>query len=330
MVQTRIRILYVFLLIFLAVLCVIFFACADTVNGPVNSEILLNNPTYITWTDKEEELEGYKADVEVYTMNSRRDTGASLVDGYTISMKKIDGKMYTRLDTKPDTQGRLRSVVSNGAEIILFDTTTNAVELRTTVANQIPQDLDFFNGEAMLSKVNLSLIRSEAQRLSFDLKEDTPGGLTLELPSRLFPQNVYENRISTKAVFDVEKELLNHVEVVTIMENGFRRTSTSYPVYEEFNNTYIKTGMVTIVENKAPNLLEGLGNVKIYNSPDDYPTISKEEYDKLSKKGLAFPGGDMFFGDPADLSYTETIIEVYQNVEINTVQNSVFRIPGGF
>ena len=231
----------------------------------------------------------------------------------------------------PDPTGRFRSIVSDGAEIVMFDPRTNAIDLRMAAGGQIPQDLNFFSNEALLSKVNLSLIRGEAKRLSFNIIEDSAGGVfTLDLPAYLFPQNNGETRVSTRAVFDTSKELLHHTEVVTIMEDGTRVTSSSYPAYQEHNGTYIKTGMVHITENKNPNRVQGVKNAKIYNSPDDYPTMSKAEYEKLAKEGLAFPAGEMFFGDPADLSYTETIIEIYRNVEINTVQNSAFRVLGGF
>jgi hypothetical protein len=32
------------------------------------------------------------------------------------------------------------------------------------------------------------------------------------------------------------------------------------------------------------------------------------------------------FGNPADLSYTETIFEVYQDMEINAVSDQLFRL----
>jgi len=310
------------------------FSCKENNNtqSELDPESAFNEPVYITWIEKKEELESYKADVDVFAMNSRTDTGALQVDSYSMSIKKINGKTYTRIDVQGSEQNnRPHSVVSDGNEMIIFNPITSVVDFRMNITNPIPQELDFFSNESMLSKVNLSLIRSEANRLSFNILEDSgTGGLSLELPSRLFPQNNGENRISTKAIFDVSKELLNNVEVVTYLEDGTKRTATSYPIYQEKNNTYIKTGTVHIIEYNVPYRVSGLEGAEIYNSPDDYPKISKQEYDRLAKEGHAFPAGEMLFGDPSDLSYTETIIEKYRNVEINTIQNGVFKVIGGF
>jgi outer membrane lipoprotein-sorting protein len=324
--------LKVFLLIVNLLVIFVLFSCHDTNAVKPEPDAILTNPVHITWIDKQEEMESYRADVDVFAMNSRTDTGAVQVDSYSMSIKKINGRTYTRIDAQENDQTeRPRSIVSDGAEMVMFNPKTSDIDFRIGAASSIPRELDFFSNEAMLSKVNLSFIRSEARRLSFNLLENSStGGLSLELPSHLFPQNNGERRISTKAVFDVSKELLNNVEVVTYLEDGTKRTATSYPIYQEYNNTYIKTGTVHIIEYSVPYRVSGIEGAKIYNSPDDYPTISKQEYEQLAKKGLAFPSGKMFFGDPADLGYTETIIEMYRNVEINTVQNSAFKVIGGF
>jgi len=310
----------------------ILFSCHDSNATKSESETFFDDPVYIEWIDKPEELESYRADVDVFAMNSRTDTGAVQVDSYSMSIKKINGKTYTRIDVQENEQNnRPRSIVSDGTEMVMFNPITSDIDFRIGITNPIPQELDFFSNETMLSKVNLSLIRSEAHRLSFNILEDSSnGGLSLELPSRLFPQNNGERRISTKAIFDINKELLNNVEVITYLDDGTKRTATSYPIYQEYNNTYIKTGTVHIIEYNVPYRVSGLEGAEIYNSPDDYPKISKQEYDRLAKEGHAFPAGEMLFGDPSDLSYTETIIEKYRNVEINTIQNGVFKVIGGF
>jgi len=134
------------------------------------------------------------------------------------------------------------------------------------------------------------------------------------------------NRFSKLAVFITFALFLS----CSTDEPDDETNNTPYPIYQEYNNTYIKTGTVHIIEYNVPYRLSGLEDAKIYNSPDDYPKISKQEYERLAKEGRAFPAGKMLFGDPADLSYTETIIEKYRNVEINTIQNNAFKVIGGF
>jgi len=284
--------------------------------------------TKITWINPEAGLLSYKAEVDVFTMNNRRDTNAVQTDTYTISIKEINGNIYTRLDFIQDgNEGTMRSIIANGTEMLMLDTETNAVHFRIRTGSPIPQELDFFRNEAMLTKIDLSFIIREAQRLAYTIREDREsGGLILELPSHLFAAEADENRISTRVVFDLNKELLNHTEVISILSNGIHRTSTAYPLYQEYNGTYIKTGMVHIIENINPKRISSGTDTRIYNSPDDYPIISRAEYERLAQSGLAHPAGEMFFGDPFDLSYTETIINVYRNIEINTVQDSLFRV----
>jgi len=325
------------ILIVMCALLVIFvaFACKDISlnNNDENvSEVLQDNPVHIAWIENKENLESYMADVDVFAMNSRRDTGAVQVDSYSMAVKSINSRMYTRIDSsRADSSGRFRSIATDGIDMVFFNPESSVVDLRMPVKNEMPQEFDFFSNEAMLSKINLSAVRNEAKRLSFSITEDAnAGGLTLELPSRLFPQIAGENRISTKVVFDASKELLNHTEIITYLADGTKRTATSYPLYQEHNNTYVKTGTVHIIDYDVPYRYPGHEGAKIYNSPDDYPTITEKEYEKLAKEGKAFPARDAFFGDPADPSYTMTIIETYRNIEINTVQNSAFKVLGGF
>ncbi|MDR1239699.1 MAG: hypothetical protein LBK27_06270 [Treponema sp.] len=308
---------------------------AETVGGPnlnkAESDIFAKNPVHITWPGpRNEDIEAYKAQVNVYTMNSRQDTGAYLTDSYGLSVKRINDKIYTRIDMQADADGRFRSAVSDGAELVIFDRYTENIDLRVPIASDIPPELDFFSHETALGRINLSLIRSEAQRLSFDVNEDAVSqSLALALPSRLFT-NPYEERISTRAVFDTERELLNQVETLTVLNDGTSRLSTTYPVYTEYNNTYIKTGQVTTIENQVPGRVSGFdGSVKVYNSPEEVPEISARELEELKQQDRVQPVGKMIFGDPADLSHTITIVETYLDVEVNTVQNSAFRMIGG-
>jgi len=296
-------------------------------DNPIES-IWTDQLTKITWINQEAGLLSYKAEVDVFTMNSRRDTNAVQTNAYTVSIKEINGKLYTRLDFRQDpNEGRLHSIITDGEETVLFDTETNTVFYRIKTNSRIPQELNFFRNEAIFGNVDISLIRREIERMAFNFREDqVSGGLILELPPHLFAGETEETRISTRIVFDLNKDLINHTEVISILSNGIRRTSTAYPLYQRYNGTYIKTGIVHIIENNNPNRISEIDDIKIYNSPGDYPIISRTEYERLAQSGLAHPAGEMFFGDPFDLSYTETIINVYRNVEINTVDNSIFRV----
>jgi hypothetical protein len=296
------------------------------------SNLIPANPVHITWDGprNEEDIEAYKAEVSIYTMNNRYDTGAYLTDSYGLSVKRINNKIYTRIYMRPDETGRMRSAVSDGNELVIFDSHSGSVEFRTSLASGLPQEMDVFSNMTALGRLNLSLIRREAKRLAFDtIENEEAQAFVLSLPSTLFNMPG-EDRISTKAVFDTDREVLNHVETVSYLNDGIKKTITTIPVYQEYQKNQIKTGQVTTVEVQNPNKIQGFDeNTKIYNSLDEIPKLSEEEYQSLKEQGKLKPAGPVVLGDPADQSYTITIVEQYTDVEINNVVNKVFRVIGG-
>jgi hypothetical protein len=261
--------------------------------------------------------------------NNRKGAEAVPTNNYRMARKTIDGVTYTRLDFGVDEEGRLRSIVSDGNEMIYFDTATEKVQFRLNINESVHPDIAFFQTESMISKINLSKIRSEARRLSFDIAEDSGERFEFSLPSRYFPDEQTQ-RVSTRAVFDAVNEVLEEVEVINMIEGGTVITTTSVPVYQEKDGIPVKVGMVSTIESKVPGLIEGFEeDTPVYESYDDIPTISGEEVKKLEEAGLLFPAEDITFGNPADLSYTETVIEVYSDIEINAVPDAAFKLIRG-
>jgi hypothetical protein len=159
--------------------------------------------------------------------------------------------------------------------------------------------------------------------------EDTESTLAFELPSYYFPHE-YDKRLSTRVSFDAANELLNEVKTVSESQDGTIVTSTALPIYQEYRGVPIKIAMITIIDSKATALVEGFdADIPIYNSLEDIPQMSMEEYETLAKDGLASPVTAPVLGNPADLSYVETVIEVYSDIEINAVSDAAFRIPAG-
>lgn len=236
---------------------------------------------------------------------------------------------YSSLDFSPEFgERKAYSVVSNNSQIILFDTFSNKIEYKISMQGNISQDLAFLGMENAVSKVNLDLIKSESKRLSLDLIEDSKKSLTLDIPNSYFfdNSNSLESRISTRVMFDVEQEVLSQVEVVTIREDGTKITTNSYPMYQDNDGTPVKIGLVTVVKSEAPELLQGFEDAQYFNSIDEIPKMSDAEYERILKSGEFEEVKNITFGNPADLSYEETILEVYSDIEINTVDKSTFRI----
>lgn len=211
--------------------------------------------------------------------------------------------------------------------MIFFDPNTQVIAQRLILNEDVSPALKFLQGESGLSKVNLSLIRQEAQKLSLDMTENESYQLIINLPPALFVQNAYEQIISTRVSFDTQNETLQNVETIKIQENGTEVTNSTTPIYEEKNGQPVKIGLVTIIDSKAPHLIEGFDDsVPIYNSPDDIPTLTESELKAMQAQELIQPTDDIQFGNPADLSYQETIIEMYKDIHINTVSDTVFKL----
>jgi hypothetical protein len=183
-----------------------------------------------------------------------------------------------------------------------------------------------FEGQSGLSRINLSLIRKEAQRLALDITEDSTGNtLLLELPPSMIPQNGYDKITRSRAVFDIANETLIETEVVMVREDETVVTTTATPVYEDKDGVPVKVGMVTVIDSKTP-FEDYESDVPIFNSLDDIPILSESDYAKMKEAGNIYEVPDMIFGNPADPSYVLTLYEVYRDIEINTAPESLFRL----
>ena len=312
------------------IMLISFIACRDNTIIPRPGNMFDEysfDPVSIKWYgDKEAGLQSYQANVEVWSKNSRTNYTVNMVRSYRLAIKTIDGAVYTRIDLDGDKTMPARSVISNGEEMVIINSATNAVEYRLPAGADDTPFAKLFSRETGLGRINLSLIREEAKRLSLNMSEDGSGKLLLDLPNHLFFKNPAEEVISRRASFNLADETLAEVKIVANNNNGMIVTTTTTPIYETYNNEPVKVGMVTTVDSKATSLIAGMPNdIKIYNSINELPAMDKATYERLKEEGKASEVHDFKLGNPADLSNTETIIEVYSNIDINNVPDSLFR-----
>jgi hypothetical protein len=120
------------------------------------------------------------------------------------------------------------------------------------------------------------------------------------------------------------------VETVKTLKDGTVVTAVTSYVYVERNGVPVKVGSVMVIDSKAPGLIEGVDpETPVYRTWDDIPAISRREYERLKAQGLAQPAAGVVLGNPADLSYRETVTTVYKGIEINGAPDSLFGIQGG-
>ena len=258
-------------------------------------------------------------------MNNRQDTYANLGDSYRLAMMVIDDRILTRVDFD---ELNYDSVISDGEEAIVFNPVTDEISYRIPLEDSNSPLERMFGNQGTMSKINLSLIREEARRLSLNMTEEMDGNrLLLELPPNVIPQNGFDNITSSRVVFDVATETLAETAVVMVREDGTVVTTTGTPIYEDKDGVPVKVGMVTVIDSKAPGLIEDIDpDMTYFNSSDDVPELSKGRLAELQAEGNIHEIPSMVFGDPADLSYVETVYEIYQDIRINSVPVGLFRL----
>jgi len=116
-------------LLFLAAAC-----CAINCKNPVqqknpNYEKFFENPVTITWRGDSKEVESYQANVQVFTMNNRTDTTATLDQTYRIAMSTKNDRVLTRIDLDFDDIP-YRTVISDGEDTIVFNPVTEEIGFR--------------------------------------------------------------------------------------------------------------------------------------------------------------------------------------------------------
>lgn len=294
-------------------------------------QVFEENPATISWDfSKSENIETFSADVFVYADSNRRSGGAKLQSRYKMAVKIAEDKQYVRIDYPASENMAAKSLLTNGIDSILVNTSTNTIEQKFTASEselKLINDLSFITSQQTLSKINLSKIKKEVSKLSLDMTEDKKEKvLTVQLPSRYFTTDK-EKRLSTKISYDTANELMENVETITEKDDGSIVTVTTCPVYEEIENGQIvKIGQYSVIDTKSQVRYEGLEELEYFDSLDNIPEISNEEYENLLEEGNAAEIEDFSLGDPSDPSSVETLIELYDNIEINLVDDTAFKL----
>jgi hypothetical protein len=160
----------------IGVVILLLLSCGNNLMGKteaIDNELIIQNPIHISWKgDKKKDIEGFSANVTVYKKNSRESETVAKNNTYRMAIKSEGNSINARIDFDKDDRGAYRSVISNNNEIVIFDTNIEQIQLRHNLKDSFHPDLAAFNFENMISRINLSKIRGEAARLSFDSLED--------------------------------------------------------------------------------------------------------------------------------------------------------------
>lgn len=298
-------------------------------NVALNNEVLKfieEKPSTINWSNKKNESEvyGFSANVSVYTMDSRHDQSLSQTGKYKITSKNIDGQLCTRVDY-PKNGDTAISYMQGSKRFVLLDSVAGQVVASGEIEeSELSKDLDFLSDCSTLSRINIEKVKETANRLAFDIAEDDGNYLELSLPSKYFDDSVTK-RLSTRVTFDTNTDTILQTEIVEMEEDGKKITTTVMPVYEIVNDTPIRIAQVTTIETYNPNAIE-VENPYGLTSLDDIQQLSEKEAKELIAKGELFECLDYDLGLNDTKNYTETMVEIYESIDINSVSNEEFRL----
>ena len=305
-------------------------SCKKEVQSSV-PKLFEENPATITWdTSKSDGIDTFSATVSVYEDSNRRTSGAKLQSQYKLAVKTVADKQYVRMDFPDSDYYVAKSVLSDGINTLLVDTATDTIERKLTASDvdlKLINDLGYITSQQTLSKIDLSRIKTEASKLALDMSENKSECVfSVELPSKYFSDDRV-TRLSTKISYDTANELMETIETVSQKEDGSIVTVTTCPVYEEVENGQIvKIGQYSIIDTKSEVRYEGLDDLEYFDSIESIPEMSVSDYEALVEAGNAVTIEEFPLGNPADPSSIETVVELYDNIEINVIDDSVFKL----
>lgn len=306
--------------------------CCNNKNDDVVLKFFEENPANIYWNDETtKNIDSFCADVVVYEDNNRRTGGAKIQSKYKLSIKRVNDKQYVRLDFPEFLEDvSAKTILSDGNQTLVIDTSTGDIIQKivsTEVEQKISNDLGFVLNENTLTRINLSRIKEYASKLSLDMTEkEIKNKLVVSLPSSYFMTN-NETRVSTKVIFDKKDNVLESTETVTMMEDGSTLKLCVVPVYEECDNgELLKIGEYSKIDYINDKRIPDVEQIDYIQTLDEITELSDEDYTRLKESGNLKEIEELSLGDPSDLSYTANIITLYENIKVNTLDDSPFKI----
>jgi hypothetical protein len=271
-----------------------------------------------------EEMTSFSADLVSFRGNNREVGGIQEVERFRISMKEIDGEIFTRLDF-PASQfadGIARSSLSSSEEMFLFKTASNELEQRIPL--NLPADvnhpfMDFTSRFLIQAKIpNFTRFRSTMYDMNLDMMIEQ-SSLKVALPN--------EGYTKFELTFDLEEEVLRKTESEEILEDGTIVSSSIEYVYQEIEGELVKVGHIHETSYDMNYLYDDSDfGLPIIESEEEIEEMTLEEIQAMEDQGYLSYEIEPVLGDPADPDYTITEVQLYEDIRINDEDEAAFRI----
>lgn len=275
------------------------------------------------------EMESYQADVVTYTSNNRRADSGKEFGRYRLSMKNIDGQIYSRIDYGSSWfgDGKARSYLKNGKEMLRILSESNTVESRTPLEYSGSTGSDISQNRLPMGRIGLTGMKAEFQRLSLDMTEDvSQSQLKVFLP--LSQRSTDGSEVKSNVLrFDTDMDTFTGYDTVAVEADGTVVKIHNDNFYTDVEGEPVLIANVVSITYDEQFPVDNTGNeVPSIASADDVKEITPAELEALKANGAKVLEISPVIGDPTDPDHTDTTMEVYTDVKVNTVDDSYFRI----
>jgi len=195
---------------------------------------------------------------------------------------------------------------------------------RLPVANGLDELLNSRSTLRITGRIaDFSGLRARAARLSFDTTEDSKlHALTVSVPGLLLSTPQFKVQ-SHRLMFDTANDTLTGSETLAIEPDGTSTTIKVSEVYQDFNGVTYHVGRVTKIDRHIPrtNDISGYGMHPVQANISNLREITKEEIEEIRNNGGQALEFDPVLGDPSSLDTSETIQEIFPDVQVNADLN---------
>lgn len=284
-------------------------------------------PVSITKIDSTAEITSFQAEVKTFEEHNRRPGSKKETGNYRLSMKIIDGDLYSRMDFPADEKGVARVVIGSPDEIVIYDDATKRIEYRAKNPNEEAEDLSL---RTLFAKADIAEMYDNLKRLQYRISEDPENGLErFETPSALLSDLAYgsESVLSNSVLFDIKLGAPVEFDSVKIDEEGTTLRTVQNIQYREIDGVPVKVGETMTLSYDFPYTIDVSDRILPSVGTDQtIPQISLEELAALEEQGARIFYHNEMAGDPADPDYSITTTTVYGEVVLNAATDSLFRV----
>lgn len=85
--------------------------------------------------------------------------------------------------------------------------------------------------------------------------------------------------------------------------------------------------VITIAKDYPPDPNAPTAEGAIITSADDVPVVGEADVARWESDGASVYDADPVIGDPTSLDNTDTLVKTYDDIQINTLDDTLFRLP---